>query len=126
MPHIYTWFGRAKLIFPVFMTLAILRTIFLRIYPNEYIVFNECGDGGNGNAPVGRRNFFSRVMRSLSEDHKLFAWADKGQWGSDQEQSLQARREGDRFRKGFEPVFVDFTKEGTLFVVLFLVQVGWQ
>ena len=108
------------------MTVAMLRTILLRVYPNDHIVFNEYGDGpgADRDAPTGRRNFLSNLRGSWCEDHKLFAWADKGQWSTDQEKSQQARREGDRFRKGFEPVFVDFTKGGTLFVVMFLVQVS--
>lgn len=108
-------------------TVAMVRIILSRVYPNEHVVFNEYGDGpgADRDAPTGRRNFLSNLMGSWSEDHKLFAWADKGQWSTDQEQSLEARQEVDRFRKGFEPVFVDFTKGGTLFVVMFLVQVSW-
>lgn len=111
------------------MTLVILRTIYLRVYPNEYIVFNDYGDEGvNHNAALvaGRRNFISKLRRSWSVDQNLFAWADKGRWKTDQAQGLQARQEGDRFRQGFEPMFVDFTKYGTLFVVLFLVEVSWR
>lgn len=116
-----------QLLFPVLMTLVIVRAIYLRVCPNEYIIF--CSSGGVGinhdAASVGSmRTFFSRLRISWSVDRKLFAWADKGQWKTDQAQSLQARQEGDRFRKGFEPVFVDFTKFGTLFVVLFLVEVS--
>ena len=44
----------------------------------------------------------------------MFAWADKGEWVSknDEDVDLDSRR----FRIGFEPLFVDYTQRGTLYV----------
>lgn len=53
----------------------------------------------------------------------MFSWADKGRWETVDVQDPQTRRDGDRFRIGFEPIFVDYTKSGVWFVGFFLVQV---
>lgn len=66
----------------------------------------------------------SRFKSSWTEDYSLFSWADKGQWETVQTENRQLSREGDRFRIGFEPVFVDYTKRGTCFVMISLVEVG--
>lgn len=44
----------------------------------------------------------------------MFAWADKGQWVSknDEDVDLDSRK----FRIGFEPLFVDYTQKGALYV----------
>ena len=39
-------------------------------------------------------------------------------------ENREASRQGDWFRIGFEPVFVDYTKHGTWFIVISLVEVG--
>ncbi|CAN0588780.1 unnamed protein product, partial [Laminaria digitata] len=71
------------------------------------------------------------------ESRSLTAWADAGQWVTVEKFHREsrpegdgfqitidedARREGDRFRIGFEPLFVDFTKAGSWFMVYSLVQ----
>ncbi|CAN0570525.1 unnamed protein product, partial [Laminaria digitata] len=71
------------------------------------------------------------------ESRSLIAWADAGQWMTVERVHREsrpeddwfqitvdegARREGDRFRIGFEPLFVDFTKAGSWFMVYSLVQ----
>ena len=70
--------------------------------------------------------FFSRFKSSWSEDYSLFSWADKGQWETVKTENRQLSREGDWFRIGFEPVFVDYTKRGTWFVMVSLVEVGGE
>lgn len=59
------------------------------------------------------------------EDYSLFSWADRGQWETVQTENREIIREGDWFRIGFEPLFVDYTKRGTWFIVISLVEVGW-
>lgn len=65
----------------------------------------------------------SRFRTSWREDYSLFSWADKGQWETVETKEERVQREGDWFRIGFEPVFVDYTKRGTLFLVATLVEV---
>ena len=73
--------------------------------------------------PFSSGGFLSRLKRSWAEDSSLFSWADRGQWETVQTVNRQVRREGDWFRIGFEPVFVDYTKRGTWFIVITLVEV---
>ena len=121
------------------MVVMVYRTIAVRVRPDELIVFEptihpgEHDDGRNDN--VG---FFSRVVASCKESRSLLSWADTGQWVtakraytefSPEDDRAQvnadehARRQGDRFRIGFEPLFVDFTKAGSWFMVYSLAQV---
>lgn len=65
----------------------------------------------------------SRFTSSLTESNSLFAWADKGQWETVETENRRISREGDWFRIGFEPIFVDYTKLGTWFIVISLVEV---
>ena len=69
--------------------------------------------------------FLSRFKSSWTEDYSLFSWADKGKWETVQMADREVSREGDWFRIGFEPVFVDYTKRGTWFVVISLVEVSF-
>lgn len=58
------------------------------------------------------------------EDYSLFSWADKGQWETVQTPGRYVSRDGDWFRIGFEPIFVDFTKRGSWFIVISLLSVS--
>ncbi|CAN0484795.1 unnamed protein product, partial [Scytosiphon promiscuus] len=49
-------------------------------------------------------------------------WANKGQWESVETQDNKNQRERDWFRIGFEPIFVDFTKNGSWFIVYTLIE----
>lgn len=48
----------------------------------------------------------------------MFSWADKGEWVSknDEDIDLDSRK----FRIGFEPLFVDYTQRGTLYIMFLL------
>lgn len=50
----------------------------------------------------------------------MFEWADKGKWVSrnDEEVDLDSRK----FRIGFEPLFVDYTQRGAIYVSFLLVE----
>ena len=94
---------------------------------------HEVGEGDGAG-----EGFLLRVIKSCKESRSLLSWADAGQWvtakraytefpGEDDwaQRSADdiARRQGDRFRIGFEPLFVDFTKAGSWFMIYSLVQV---
>lgn len=48
----------------------------------------------------------------------VFEWADKGSWKcrTNEDEDLDGRK----FRIGFEPLFVDFTKEGAVYIIFML------
>lgn len=48
----------------------------------------------------------------------MFKWADKGNWKSkiDEDQDLASRK----FRLGFEPLFVDYTDRGAVYMSFML------
>lgn len=100
------------------MFVTLWRTISVRVQPDVLLVFNATEEDDR------RGGVFSRFRTSWCEDYSLFSWADKGQWETAQTAEGQARRDGNWFRIGFEPVFVDYTKIGTWFLLLQLVEVG--
>ncbi|CBN79737.1 hypothetical protein Esi_0430_0011 [Ectocarpus siliculosus] len=122
--------GLALVFYPILMFVAVLRTFFVRVRPNTLIVFTpkEADDdtGDAGDAEEGQRarsaSFLSKVRAGWEEDHSLFAWANKGTWETAETDNEGTRREGQWFRIGFEPLFVDFTKSGAWFVAFTLVE----
>lgn len=85
--------------------------------------------------------FLSKAIASSKENGSMISWADTGQWvtvergykyARFEDDWLQApidedvRREGHRFRIGFEPLFVGFTQAGSWFMAYSLVQVHTQ
>lgn len=59
----------------------------------------------------------------LKGGHSIFQWADKGEWrSSDRKEELGEELDGRKLRIGFEPLFVDYTKEGTIYVIFLLVK----
>lgn len=116
-----------QVLYPVLMVIMVCRIIFVRVRPDDLIVFepipdedppDRCGDQHDR-----CRRFFSRVKAGWDESSSLFSWADKGQWTTTETTDQEARREGDGFRIGFEPLFVDFTKRGSWFMAYSLVEV---
>lgn len=103
------------------MLVMVWRTIIVRVRPDALIVFKPCSSEDNlgGNS----HNFASRFRAGWKEGLSMFSWADKGRWHTVETSDDSDRKKGDWFRIGFEPLFVDFTKSGTWFVVIFLVQV---
>lgn len=104
------------------MFVIVWRTVSVRVRPNDLLVFAPIADGANGNAPNSGRGFLSKFKTSWNENYSLFSWADKGRWETVQSVDPQAVREGDWFRIGFEPVFVDYTKSGTWFAMFCFVE----
>lgn len=68
--------------------------------------------------------FLARFKSSWTGNYSIFSWADKGRWESVQTQNRQVTRQGEWFRIGFEPLFVDYTQRGTWFVVISLLEVS--
>lgn len=103
------------------MFIMICRTIIVRVRPDDLITFES--KDVVGSVDEAQRSYFSRVKTGLKENGSLFSWADKGQWTTTERARQDARQEGDSFRIGFEPIFVDYTKDGSWFMAFALVQV---
>lgn len=122
--------GAAQVLYPVLMLVGVLRTYFVRVRPKTLIVFTpnvadndaSAGEDAQEAASAPRPGFVSRVKAGWAEGHSLFTWADKGKWETAETGNEEARREGQWFRIGFEPLFVDFTQSGAWFVAFTLVE----
>lgn len=128
-----------QVLYPGLMITMICRTFRVRVRPDALIVFRpnaeEGGDSdeatgaetpGGGGSGSKKPGFFSRVCTGVKEDHSMFAWADTGGWETAETAeaaSEETRLEADRFRAGFEPLFVDFSKRGSWFMVYCLLEV---
>ncbi|CAM9575765.1 unnamed protein product [Ectocarpus sp. 8 AP-2014] len=110
-------------VYPVLMIVLSYRTHRVRVAPDTLIVFKPTGeeenDGTDGTVPS---SFLSKVRTGLKEDHSMFAWANTGAWETVETPDEETVREGDQFRIGFEPLFVDFTKKASWFTVYFLLE----
>ena len=110
------------------MFVMVCRTIIVRVLPDALIVFEPRHDpidpeDGLDDDDQHQRSLFSRVKAGWKESRSLFAWADTGEWVTAERADQEARREGDSFRIGFEPIFVDYTKNGSWFMAFSLSQV---
>ncbi len=115
------------------MIVMVSRTFFSKVRPDDTIVFmpraiddedgGESATGTGGSFSSSTRSFAAKVQASVKKDHSLFAWANKGRWESVETTETEVKRERDWFRIGFEPLFVDFTKDGSWFVVYMLLEV---
>lgn len=112
-----------QVIYPVLVVAVVCRAINVRVRPNMLLIFNACNVDDDGRSAPNGHGFLSKLKTSWSENDSFFSWADKGRWETVDVQDAQTRRDGDRFRIGFEPIFVDYTKSGVWFVGFFLVQV---
>ncbi|CBJ33896.1 hypothetical protein Esi_0679_0001 [Ectocarpus siliculosus] len=115
----------AKVLYPVLMFAMVTRTHRVRVRSDALIVFvsNE-----NRVTSTGKKEFFSKLLAGSRNDLSLFTWADKGQWETVQTSDVNARRDADWFRIGFEPLFADFTQAGSWFILYTLMEIqpGWQ
>ncbi|CAB1104649.1 unnamed protein product [Ectocarpus sp. CCAP 1310/34] len=106
-------------LYPVLMFAMVARTHRVRVRSDALIVFvsNE-----NRVTWMGKKEFFSKLLAGSRKDFSLFAWADKGQWETVQTSDVNARRDADWFRIGFEPLFADFTQAGSWFILYTLME----
>ena len=114
--------GPPQVVYPILLVILCCRTFFVRVMPDALIMFKPSGDADKS-ADDSALGFLSRLRTSLREDHSLFAWADRGTWETVETNDDETRREGDQFRIGFEPLFVDFEKATAWFMVYSLVEV---
>ena len=99
----------------------ICRTIIARVGPDDLITF-ESSDLVDG-IDEDKRSYFSCVKTGLKESGSFFAWADKGQWTTTERVPQDTRKEGDSFRIGFEPIFLDYSYDGSWLLAFVLAQV---
>lgn len=105
------------------MVMLSYRTFRVRVRPDALIVFKPNLEPGDDLDSDRKRSLLSKIKTGLVEDHSMFAWADQGSWKTVETEDEETRREGDQFRIGFEPLFVDFTKRTSWFMVYSLVEV---
>lgn len=118
---LYTRVG-LQVVYPILLVILCCRTFLVRVMPDALIMFEpsvEAEDSAGDGAPT----FLSRIRTSLKENHSLFAWANRGAWQTVETDDEETRREGDQFRIGFEPLFVDFEKSTAWFMVYSLLEV---
>lgn len=118
------FFQYLKVIYPILMVLMLWRTIKLRIHPDAVLVFNYYDDERDTDTGDAGPTTLSKMKTSLVDDCSLFAWADKGEWETTGSEDPKTVQEGDWFRIGFEPMFVDYTKTGTYFILISLAYVS--
>ncbi|CAN0418815.1 unnamed protein product, partial [Ectocarpus sp. 12 AP-2014] len=120
-----------RFIFPIFLMFYVGRIVWSRVKPQEGPVTFDKGlapaegdeGGGGGDGGEGRKRCWCVLLCRGFRDgwrngHSIFEWADKGAWVSlkDEKVDLESRK----FRIGFEPLFVDFTKEGAVYIIFLL------
>eukprot|EP00752_Nemacystus_decipiens_P018572 g16651.t1 len=111
----------ALILYPVLMTVMVSRSFWMKVRPDDDIVFKASPDDDE-NSDQSTRGFVATVKASMKQKHSMFSWANKGQWKSVETSDPEVKRERDWFRIGFEPLFVDFTKNGSWFVVYSLIE----
>ena len=87
------------------------------VHPGVLIVFTTNADAGDDSVADSPGFFFSKVKTSIVDDRSMLPWADKETWETCAVPDPQDVRERDWFRIGFEPMFVDYTKSETWFVL---------
>ena len=91
----------------------------MRVLPDVLLVFKRFEANENS-----QHGFFTRMRTKSLLGYSMFSWADKGEWETvTTSGDVETIRNGDWFRIGFEPVFVDYTKEGTWYLLISFVQV---
>ncbi|CAM9352767.1 unnamed protein product, partial [Hapterophycus canaliculatus] len=113
----------ALILFPILMIVMAFLTFHLRVRPDALIVFNaRSPEDGNG----AGASLISKVCTGVKEDQSMFAWADTGAWETAESTKERgySEAEADQFRIGFEPLFIDFTKMGSWFMIFCLLEVA--
>ncbi|CAM9446681.1 unnamed protein product, partial [Discosporangium mesarthrocarpum] len=116
--------------YPVLMILMVCRTIAVRILPDDLLVFRCDPDNrgiGRGGRCANTPGHFSKVRTLFGflgflKGEGIFTWADRGRWESVHFSDKATQREAHWFRIGFEPLFVDFTKRGSIYLVVLLMK----
>lgn len=138
-----------QVLYPLVIFVTVWRTLSVRVLPDSLLVFRErqgrdalavssfaeradgqqehgASDsrGSEHQGSGGSARVLGKLRNSWREERGLFACADRGQWETVSTTDAAVRREGDRFRIGFEPIFVDYSKGGAWYIILSLVKVS--
>ena len=120
-----------QVLYPVLMIVMVSRTLFTKVGPEDNIAFMKRDEDGGINPSThgagggsSTHSFTAEVKTSLREKHSMFAWANKGEWESVETSDTEVKQEQDWFRIGFEPLFADYTKKGSWFMVYMLLEVS--
>ncbi|CAM9933272.1 unnamed protein product, partial [Sphacelaria rigidula] len=111
--------GFAMFIFPIMMIVWVSRIVLSRIRPQYGPVDYEHRWANESERPKVRVvNFFKGVGHGWRTGDSVFSWADQGAWKcrTREDEDLDGRK----FRIGFEPLFVDFTKRGAVYIVFMM------
>lgn len=108
-----------QVLYPASIIIMVSRTIFLRIFSDSLVEFRYFPSGYNH-----RNSWLSNIWKRFKEEGSLLSFANRGRWQTVETRNEARLREGNRFRLGIEPLFVDFTKWGTVFVVVSLLEVS--
>lgn len=100
------------------MVILVTRALFMQVLPGSLIEFRYFSKEDVCS------NWLSRIQKSWEEERSVLAWANQGRWHTIETTDEGKMREGNWFRIGFEPLFVDFTKSGTWFMIFSLVKVS--
>eukprot|EP00903_Cladosiphon_okamuranus_P021845 g20085.t1 len=116
----------ALFVFPIVMIFYVGRIVWSRVKPQEGpVTFEMDPDAATGEEEEERqkrRCWCAKVCRGFRDGwrngHSVFDWAEKGAWKCSADEKVDF--EGRKFRIGFEPLFVDFTQEGAVYITFLL------
>ncbi|CAN0182406.1 unnamed protein product [Ectocarpus sp. 13 AM-2016] len=98
------------------MFIYVSRIVWSRVRPdNSPLRYEPNPNAGKGCFLFKACGGFCKAWTSGSS---MFEWADKGQWASKNNEDVDL--DSRKFRIGFEPLFVDYTQKGTLYVTFLL------
>ncbi len=124
---------RLQVLYPVLLVVMVSSTVFNNVLPDDVIIFKSRANddkstfstnGAGGYLSSRARWFVAKIKTSLKEERSMFRWADKGHWESVETSDVDVKRESDWFLVGFEPLFADYTKDGSWFLIFSLIEVG--
>ncbi|CAN0409709.1 unnamed protein product, partial [Discosporangium mesarthrocarpum] len=108
----------AMFIFPVCLLLYVTRVVWMRVRPENGPVefFESPGDERGFGCCCS--NLFRGIYMGWKNGSSVFEWADKGAWRCRRDETVYLEER--KFRIGFEPLFVDYTHQGAIYVVFLL------
>ena len=106
------------MLYPVHVVFVISRTVFTQVLSDSLIDFRYFPKIYSQGS-----SWLSKVWKGWEKDRSFLSWANLGQWQTVETTDETRRRQGNWFRIGFEPLFVDFTKAGAVFVIVSLLEV---
>ncbi|CAM9630710.1 unnamed protein product [Pylaiella littoralis] len=106
----------ALVLFPLLMLIYVNRIVWSRVRPSTSPLRFEPDPDYNKGCFLFKA--CAGTCKAWRTGTSMLAWADKGRWLSknDEEVDFDSRK----FRIGFEPLFVDYTQKGTLYLTYLL------